>query len=160
LAVVKAKVCVETTVVSYLTAWPSRDVIVAAHQQITDEWWRTKRQEFELFASQLVLREAQAGNAEMAQRRLKTLEEVELLEVTEEALAPAEKLIASGSVPKKAVEDAVHIAVAVINGMDYLITWNCEHIANAKMRDNIDRICRTNDYKPAVICTPEELLED
>ena len=137
----KAKVYVETTVVSYLTAWPSRDVIVAAHQQITDEWWRIKRQNFELFASQLVLREAQAGNEEMAQRRLKALEELGLLEVTEEAMALAEKLIASGSLPKKATEDAVHIAVAVVNGMDYLITWNCKHIANAKMRNKIEYVC-------------------
>jgi hypothetical protein len=156
----KAKVYVETTIVSYLTAWPSRDVIVAAHQQITDEWWRTKRQGFELFASQLVLREAQAGHQEMAQRRLKALEEVALLEVTEEALALSEKLITFGPLPKKAAEDAAHIAVAVVNGMDYLITWNCKHIANAKMRDEIEHLCRASGYKPAIICTPEELLED
>ncbi|MCG6534648.1 MAG: type II toxin-antitoxin system VapC family toxin [Syntrophales bacterium LBB04] len=156
----KAKVYIETTVVSYLTAWPSRDMIVAAHQQITDEWWRTKRQDFELFASQLVLREAQAGNEEMAQRRMKVLGNIKLLEVTEEALALAEKLIARGPLPKKAAEDAAHIAVAVVNGMDYLITWNCKHIANAKMRDKIELICKTNGYKPTIICTPEELLED
>lgn len=156
----KAKVYVETTIVSYLTAWPSRDVIVAAHQQITDEWWRTKRQSFKLFASQLVLREAQAGDEEMAQRRLKVLEEVELLEVTEEALALAEKLLTRGLLPTKAAEDAIHIAVAVVNGMDYLITWNCKHIANAKIRDKIERLCRASGYRPAIICTPEELLED
>ena len=89
-------------------------MIVAAHQQITDEWWRNKRQNFKLFASQLVVREAQAGNVEMAQRRLRALEKTELLEITEEALALAEHLIASGSWPKKATEDAVHIAVAVV----------------------------------------------
>lgn len=110
--------------------------------------------------SQLVLREAQAANEEMAQRHLKTLEELGLLEVTEEAMALAEKLIASGSLPKKATEDAVHIAVAVVNGMDYLITWNCKHIANAKMRNKIEYVCQSNGYKPAIICTLEELLED
>ena len=156
----KSKIYIETTIVSYLTAWPSRDVIVAAHQQITDEWWRTKRQFFELFASQLVLREAQAGNEDMAQRRLGALEEVRLLEVTEEALALAEDLLSKGSLPRKAEEDAVHIAVAVTNGMDYLITWNCKHIANARMRDKIEYICRVKGYEPVIICTPEELLED
>ena len=155
-----SKIYIETTIVSYLTAWPSRDVIVAAHQQITDEWWRTKRQFFELFASQLVLREAQAGNENMAQRRLSALEEVELLEVTEEALALAEDLLSKGPLPRKAEEDAVNIAVAVTNGMDYLITWNCKHIANARMRDKIEQVCRANGYKPVIICTPEELLEE
>lgn len=82
----KPKVYIETTIVSYLTAWPSRDVVVAAHQQITDEWWRTKRQDFELFASQLVMREAQAGNEEMARKRMDALKEISVLEITEEAI--------------------------------------------------------------------------
>jgi hypothetical protein len=157
---VKSKIYVETTIVSCLVAWPSQDVVVAAHQQITDEWWRTKRQFFELFASQLVLREALAGNEEMAQCRLRALKEVMLLEVTEEALGLAEDLINKGPLPQKAAEDAIHIAVAVVNGLDYLITWNCKHIANAKMRDKIEQVCRSRGYEPVIICTPEELLED
>ena len=156
----KPKVYVETTVVSYLIALPSRDVIVAAHQQITDEWWRTKRQFFDLFASQLVLRESQAGDKELAQRRLAALEEAGLLEITPEALALAEQLISQGPLPRKAAEDAVRIAVAVVNGLEYLVTWNCKHIANAKMRDKIDEVCRNQGYEPIIICTPEELLED
>lgn len=127
---------------------------------MTYEWWRTRRQDFDLYASQLVLREAQAGSDEMGQRRLQALEEVKLLEVTEEALALAEALISDGPLPKKAAEDAVYIAVAVVNGLDYLITWNCKHIANAQMRDRIEHICRIKGYEPAIICTPEELLED
>jgi hypothetical protein len=157
---VKPKVYVETTVISYLTAWPSRDVIVAAHQQITDEWWRTKRKSFELFASQLVLREAHAGDKDMAQRRLLALEEARLLEVTEEALVLAEELVKRGALPRKAAEDALHIAVAVVNSLDYLLTWNCKHLANAKMRDKIEQACRALGYEPVIICTPEELLED
>ena len=156
----KPKVYVETTVVSYLIASPSRDVIVAAHQQITDEWWRTRRQSFDLFASQLVLREARAGDIDMAQRRLAALEDAALLEMTEEALALAERLITHGPVPRKTAEDAVHIALAVVNGLDYLVTWNCKHIANAKMRDRIDQVCRALGYELIIICTPEELLED
>ena len=156
----KAKVYVETTVISYLTAWPSRDVIVAAHQQITDEWWRTKRQSFDLYASQLVITEAQAGNPDMAERRLHALAEVNLLEITQETMILADDLIRRGPVSEKAAEDAIHIAVAVVNGLDYLISWNCKHIANAKMRDRIERVCRARGYQPVIICTPEELLED
>ncbi len=156
----KPKVYIETTVVSYLVATPSRDVIVAAHQQITDEWWKTKRQFFDLFASQLVLREAKAGDNEMAQRRLAALQAVALLEVTEEVVALAENLISQGPLPRKAAEDALHIAVAVVNGLDYLLTWNCKHIANAKMREKIDEVCRLQGYEPIIICTPEELFED
>ena len=157
---VNPKVYIETTVISYLVAAPSRDVIVAAHQQITDEWWKIKRQFFDLFASQLVLREAKAGDNEMAQRRLAALQAVALLEVTDEAVALAENLISQGPVPRKAAEDALHIAVAVVNGLDYLLTWNCKHIANAKMRDKIDEVCQLQGYEPIIICTPEELFED
>ncbi len=156
----QAKVYIETTIVSYLTAWPSRDVVVAAHQQITDQWWRTKRGCFDLFASQLVLREAQAGNQEMAQRRLGVLQDIQLLEVTEIALSLADDLVRKGPLPEKAAEDALHIAIAVVNGIDYLITWNCKHIANARMRDKIEQICRSRGYQPAIICTPEELMEE
>lgn len=156
----KPKVYVETTVISYLTAWPSRDVIVAAHQQITHEWWKTKRQSFQLFASQLVVTESKAGNPNMAERRLDALDQVNLLEVTQEATALAEDLIRRGPLPEKAAEDAIHIAVAVVNGLDYLISWNCKHIANAKMRDRIEYVCRAKGYEPVIICTPEELLED
>ena len=156
----KPKVYIETTIVSYLVALPSRDVVVAAHQQITNEWWRNKRQSFHLFASQLVIGEAKAGDEEMAKKRLNLLDETELLEITNEGSSLAEALINSGAVPRKAAEDALHIAIAVVNGMDYLTTWNCKHIANAKMRSKIEKICRSEGYEPIIICTPEELMED
>jgi hypothetical protein len=157
---VKPKVYVETTVISYLVASPSRDVIVAAHQQITDEWWRTRRDEFDLFASQLVLREAQAGDAELAQRRISALASTQLLEITTTAMALSERLMTPGPLPRKAAEDAIHIAIAVVNGLDYLMTWNCKHLANARMRDRIEQACRSMGYEPVVICTPEELMEE
>jgi hypothetical protein len=96
----------------------------------------------------------------MAQRRLAALDEATLLEITEEAVALADQLISRGPLPRKAAEDALHIAVAVVNGLDYLLTWNCKHIANAKMRDKIEEVCRLQGYEPIIICTPEELLED
>jgi len=156
----KPKIYIETTIISYLTGRPSRDIIITAHQRITEEWWQTRRHLFDLYASQLVLREASAGNEEQAKKRLKALEEAELLEITESVLSLAQVLIESGAVPQKAAEDALHISVAVVNGLDYLISWNCKHIANAKMRGKIEQVCLSAGYAPVTICTPEELMED
>lgn len=154
-----SKVYIETSIISYLAARPSRDVIVAAHQQITDEWWHTQKDKFDLFASQLVRDEAQAGDPKASQKRLSFFDAIAMLEVTEEALKLAEDLVAKGPLPPNVVEDAIHIAVTVTNGIDYLLTWNCKHLANAAMRNKIESICRTNGYEPAIICTPEELQE-
>jgi len=156
----KAKIYIETSIISYLTGRPSRDIIIAAHQQVTGEWWRNKRHFFDLYSSQLVLQEAGAGDEEQAGKRLNALEETELLEITESALSLAEVFIKKSAVPKIAPEDAIHIAVAVVNGIDYLMSWNCKHIANAKMRSKIDQVCLSCGYEPIIICTPEELLED
>lgn len=155
----KPKVYVETTVVSYLTARPNRDIVVAAHQQITREWWDTRREYFQLVASQLVLQEASAGDSEAARERLEVLTAVTLLEVTPEALALAQELVGVGAVPPQAAEDALHIAIAVTNGVEYLLTWNHRHLANATMRTKIEDVCRSAGFEPAIICTPEELLE-
>ncbi|MCG8365208.1 MAG: type II toxin-antitoxin system VapC family toxin [Pseudanabaenales cyanobacterium] len=156
----KLKVYIETSVVSYLVARPNRDIIVAAHQQITNEWWRNKRSQFENYASQLVVNEASSGEVEMAQKRLEALADIKLLETTEEAVELANDFISKGPLSEKATEDALHIAIAFVNGLDYLITWNCKHIANARMRHKIEQLCRARGYEPALICTPEELLED
>jgi len=156
----KPKVYLETTVLSYLTSEPSRDLIVAAHQQLTRDWWENRRTFFDLYASQLVLQEASAGDKQYAKLRLNALQQTALLEVTDTAYSFSEELIEHGPVPRKAATDALHIATAVVNGIDYLLTWNCRHIANAKMRNQIDRVCRVNGYEPIIICTPEELMED
>ena len=138
----------------------SLNLIVAAHQQITDEWWHSCKNNFDLFTSQLVYTEAQSGDPEASKKRLSLLDSIEMVEVTEEALDLAEELVTKGPLPSKAAEDAIHIAVTVTNGIDYLLTWNCKHLANAAMRNNIESICRANGYEPAIICTPEELLEE
>lgn len=121
----KPKAYIETSVVSYLTAWPARDVVIAGHQQTTREWWRDAADRFELVASQLVINEAGAGDFDAAKDRLNALTAVILLDATDEALELAQELISSGAVPKEAAEDAAHIAIAVTNGVDYLVTWNC-----------------------------------
>ena len=156
----KPKIYVETSVISYLTARPSRDLIIAANQQITQEWWQVRRTEFDLYISQMVVQEASAGDPVAAQERLQVLDETPLLELTEDAATFAEQLIQQGALPPKAVEDALHIAVAALNGMDYLLTWNFKHIANATMRYRIEQLCRQMGYEPPIICTPQELLEE
>ena len=155
----KAKVYIETTVISYLTVRPNRDVVIAGHQKITRDWWQTCRKRFDVVASQLVVREASAGDSRAAQERLAKLATLTLLEVTEEAVLLAQELVSTGAVPEKAAEDALHLAIAVTNGVEYLLTWNCKHLANATMRTKIEDVCRSAGYEPVIICTPEELLE-
>ncbi len=152
------KVYIETTIVSYLTARPSRDLIIAAHQQLTQEWWDTRREDFDLYASQFVIRESGAGDSAMANKRLEALDGIPLLSVSTEAVTLARKLVEKGPIPAKAEVDALHIAVAASHGMDYLLTWNCKHIANAEMQTGVARLCREAGFEPPVICTPEELL--
>jgi hypothetical protein len=155
----KPKVYVETTIISYLTARPSRDLVVAGHQQVTHEWWRAPRNDFDVVSSQLVVREASAGDPEAAQERLALLAELALLEITEEALALAQHLLQTDAIAEAFPEDALHVAVAVVNGVEYLLTWSYRHLANAAMRSKIEAACREAGYEPVVICTPEELTE-
>ena len=155
----RPKVYVETTIVSYLTSRLSRNLVTAAHQQITQQWWNDRRKAFDLFASQAVVKEAGGGDETMAGLRLKVLEELPLLDITEEVSIFAEELISVGPMPPKAAVDAVHVAASVVHRVNYLLTWNCAHLANAAIRIKIDQICRSRDYLPVVICTPEELME-
>lgn len=154
----KPGVYLETTIVSYLAARPSRDLVIVAHQQITREWWENKRDDFDLYAAQLVIQEASAGDAEAARKRLEILAPLPLLVVTPAAIALARSLTTNGPLPKKAGADALHIAIAATNGLDYLLTWNCKHIANAQMYTAVALKCRAAGFEPPVICTPEELL--
>jgi predicted nucleic acid-binding protein len=127
----KPKLYLETTIPSYLTAWPSRDLIVAAHQQITKEWWRSRQDAFEIYVSQFVLDEAAAGDADAARERLDVLNDLPLLDIMEAVSRLALALLQAGAIPAKAARDAAHIAVSAVHGIDYLMTWNCAHIANA-----------------------------
>ena len=153
-------VYLETTIVSYLVARPNRDLVTTAHQQLTAEWWKERRSRFGLFASELVIREAAAGDQEAARRRLDALGGVPLLALNSDVLLLAKHLVEGGAVPAVAAADAAHIAVATVHGMEFLLTWNCRHIANAEMRERIERACRSRGYEPPVLCTPEELMGD
>ena len=152
----KSKVYLETTIPSYLTAWPSRDLVKAAHQQITREWWQT-RSRFELFISQFVLDEAQAGDADAARLRIESLAGIPVLAASDEIGNLAESFVIHGSLPRKCAADALHIAIAVVSGLDYLISWNCKHIVNPTIWKKIEEICLRKGYNPIVVCTPEEL---
>jgi hypothetical protein len=153
------RVYIETTVVSYLTARPNRDVVIAGHQQTTHEWWDARRESYELCVSQLVRKEAGAGDYQAAQERLEALKTMTLLETSGQALDLAKELIQAGALPTKAADEALHIAVAAMNGIPYLLTWNCRRLANATMRPLIENACAGKGLKAPIICTPEELLE-
>jgi hypothetical protein len=155
----KLKVYLETTIVSYLTARPSRDLVMAANQETTHEWWTCCRAEFDLYVSQLVFEEASAGDSDAAAKRVETLQPLARLDITDQAVMLGKRLVAEIPLPAKARADALHIAVATVHGMNYLLTWNCAHIANAALRPRIESICRAMGYEPPVICTPQELLE-
>ncbi|MGL5094215.1 MAG: type II toxin-antitoxin system VapC family toxin, partial [Planctomycetia bacterium] len=138
---------------------PSRDVVIAGHQQVTHEWWDARRQSYELCVSQLVRREAGAGDSQAAQERLDVLESMTLLETSNQALDLAKELVRAGALPAKAADDALHIAVAATNGIPYLLTWNCRHLANATLRSVIENVCAGKGVKAPILCTPEELME-
>jgi hypothetical protein len=150
------KVYIETSVISYLTSFPSRDVVVAAHQQITHAWW-AGRGDFALYVSEAVLAEAGGGDPVAASRRLAALADVSVLAISVEVESLAMRFVEVGALPRKAFVDAVHVAAAAIHGMDFLLTWNCTHIANAQIRGRLESLCRSLGLRPPMICTPEEL---
>ena len=154
----KPKVYVETSVIGYLTNWPSGDLIVAARQKITRDWWRDAPNKFELVVSDVVLREAGSGDAQAAQDRLAAIAPFPVLAVVQVANDLAKALISQSAVPPTFPEDALHIALASVNALEYLVTWNFKHIANAQMRTKIGDVCIAEGYPAPTICTPEELM--
>lgn len=152
----KPRVYLETSVISYLTALPSRDLIVAAHQQITHEWW-SGRYRFDILISDAVLEEIARGDDAAAARRLEAVQGLAILSATSPAQVLARGFLQAAAMPRKAAIDAVHVAIAATHGADFLVTWNCAHIANAAVREKIDAVCRAAGFRPPVICTPLEL---
>jgi predicted nucleic acid-binding protein len=144
---VSPSVYIETSVISYLTARRNeRDLIVAGQQQLTQEWWQNRRHGFSLYTSAVVIEEARHGNQILARARLAVVEQLQLADVTPAARELANRLLLEFGLPAKANADALHIAVAAANGIDYLLTWNCTHLANAFMIPRVERICRTAGF--------------
>ena len=156
----KQRLYIETSVVSYLTARRSRDVVVAARQHATAELWaRFLTSEFAGYVSALVHQEAQEGDPEQAQKRIDALAGLEVLDVSQEALALADRILGAKAVPAEYPDDALHMAVAAVNGMDALVTWNFAHLNNPVARLRIRQIVEANGYQCPEVCSPEELLE-
>ncbi len=153
-------VYIETSIPSYLTARPSRDVRTTAWQQLTSQWWEQEKPKYELFTSELVLAEAGAGDPEAAQRRLASLQDIRSLTISDEAKHLAIRLVADGGIPVHAEADALHVATATVHAMDYLLTWNCRHIDNAATKPIVRSICAAAGYTCPEICTPMELLSE
>ena len=151
-------VYLETSFISYLVARPSRDLLVAAHQQVTHEWWSSRRNQFECSVSQFVVDEASDGDATEVNKRLAVLAPLPTLEITADAQDLAKAIMTTGILPPKAFLDAGHVAVSAIHAVDYLLTWNCKHLANVQISRRIAVLCEKLGHKMPIVCTPEELM--
>ncbi len=153
----KTRVYIETSVISYLTARPSRDLVGMARQQVTQTWWDV-RAKHDLYTSEVVARECNSGDPEAAARRMTAIEDIPLLRVTTDAVEIAKSLVSDGIIPQKAAEDALHIAIATVHTVDFLLTWNCKHIANPEIQRRIALHLDAMGMLLPFICTPDELL--
>jgi hypothetical protein len=157
---VKQTVYIETTIISYLAAWPSNDLIRAAQQRTTLDWWRDQRDRFDVLCSELVVLECSGGDPQAAVERLKAIQNIPLLPLTPAATKVADALLAAKAIPLNASRDAAHVGICAVHGVSFLLTWNFKHLANAKMQDRIRETCIAEGYEPPIICSPDALSED
>ena len=153
-------VYIETTIVSYLVARPSRDLILAAHQETTREWWRQERLQYRCVTSDEVLREASMGEPEMSRRRLEELAGMALLRVDDAVRLLARDMLKEQLLPPAVVSDATHAAVASLHRVDYLLTWNCRHLANPHLQKKLRAFMAARGLVLPEICTPIELAAE
>jgi len=154
----KPTLYLETTIPSFLTARPSNNLVVAGKQEVTRQWWEKRKVQYDLFISQLVIDEALKGNPDAAGKRMDAIEGIVSLEIDDEVVQVTEKTMEAGVIPKKSATDAAHIAVASRHGVDYLMTWNCAHIANAEILGRMSFVVAEAGYYLPIICTPDELF--
>lgn len=153
----KPIVYIESSVISYLVSRPSRDVVIAGRQAISQDWWDNHRYRFDLRVSALVEEEIGRGDSWAAERRLKIIEGIPLLSISDEAVNLANALITKSVVPENSKEDALHISVAAAQGVDFLLTWNFKHINNAEKKSAIFLLVESFGFVCPQICSPEEL---
>ncbi len=150
-------VYIETTVIGHIAARQQADIVVAARQLSSRRWWDI-RDRYRLVVSQIVVDECTAGDQIAASERIQLINDISVLAVTANAQSLAVDLMANHGIPASEPRDALHISIAAVNGIQYLVTWNFRHIANAETRSSIERVCRQNGYVPPLICSPDELL--
>jgi predicted nucleic acid-binding protein len=155
----KKRVYIETTVVSYFTAQPSRDLLIAGHQEATRELWSRLAEDYETYISALVYEEARRGDPGQSRMRLRAVKPFRMLDIDEDARALAERIISGRAIPGEHPEDALHLAVAAVNGMEILITWNFAHLNNPFTRGRVRQVVESEGYRCPEICSPDELLE-
>lgn len=156
----KPKLYIESSVISYYTSRPSRDLIVAGHQQITQQWWDQQLSGYDPYISEVVREEVSRGDPVAVESRLQAVKGLALLVVTPDVTQLARKYYAALDLPDKARLDAFHLALAVQHGMDYMVSWNFTHIVGARPRSIIQRMNYRMQMETPIICTPEELIEN
>jgi predicted nucleic acid-binding protein len=155
----KETIYLETTIISYYTSRPSNDIIVLAKQRITDLWWNNNLPKFEAYISETVIEEISEGDADAATKRLSLASDIPLLEITDDVHKVYKIYMQRLQIPEKALRDAIHIAIASVHSVDYLVTWNCKHIANGEIIKKLMGINIELGLSIPVIVTPEELME-
>lgn len=155
----KETVYVETSIFGYLTARSTNNLILTANIKLTQDWWDNRRNNFTIYASELVEYEAAKGDKAIANYRLDLLRPIIYLDIIEEAIKLAREFLQQSNLPPKATNDSIHIALATVYGLDYLLTWNCKHMANAQIQKKLSQISFKLGYELPVICTPYELIE-
>ena len=158
MAMDKKTVYIETSIVSYLTARPTSDLLAAAWQKTTVDWWDTQRNRFDLYTSDVTVEEAGRGNLEAAAQRLEALSGIPILPITEAVVALSKELLQGKALPSKALDDSLHMAISAVHGVDYLLTWNFRHLDNAETKPIIRSVCSIHGYTSPEICTPQELI--
>lgn len=155
----RESIYLETTIVSYYTSKPSRDIIVLAHQEITRQWWLKVIGRYNIFISEVVIEEASSGDPEAIKRRLEELKDFPHLELNDKVEKMAQVYMERLEIPEKSLRDAAHLAVASVHNIDYLVTWNCTHLANGEVIKKLMKINESLGIHTPIICTPEELME-
>ncbi|MBI5594399.1 MAG: type II toxin-antitoxin system VapC family toxin [Deltaproteobacteria bacterium] len=155
----KKRIYIETTIVSYYTARPSRDLMIAGHQEATRDLWPELSTKYETYISALVYEEASKGDSDQAKIRLAAIKPFPMLDIDEEVRSLAENIITGRGIPANYPEDALHIAIAAVNSIDVVVTWNFAHLNNPFTRRAIRRIIENEGYLCPEICSPDELLE-
>ena len=159
-ATIKPRVYLEPTVISHLVARPSNDITLDNWQRASRQLWEDYAERFEFVISTLVRNEVERGDAIPAKQRLEIISLLPVLEISKDAIILAEKLLGTGAVPKNSAPDAQHIAIATVHGIDYLVSWNHKHIVNEYKREHIKKVCQGAGFKPSILCTPIQLMEE